>query len=402
MTHRRCPVCGQSAGGQLVTDLRLRTPDGHPLQGGYTVVSCRDCHTGFADVVVPDAYYENYYANLAKYGNQHGSATTAVRPKDPEGVVDNTTKTAKRIRDLLDVEDARILDIGCSTGALLSALHLAGFDDLMGIDPSPDSVSIARTREGVRAAVGSFAEIPTGIGKFDCICLTGVLEHIWDIPQAVQTTASLLKDGGLIYIEVPDAERYIDPFVAPYEDFSTEHINHLSLNSLRILAQRFKMKIVHELAYENYLTSDVLSASIAVAWQPTARDLSGSIANEGLRDALFSYANRSAKDFENLEAELNDRLRGSSEYILWGIGETAFKLLALPPLASRRALAYVDSNPSRRRFTFDDSPIIDPNQIPSGPVPIIASTLIRADSIEHAWRNLGLANPFVRLDQLLN
>jgi hypothetical protein len=85
--------------------------------------------------------------------------------------------------------------------------------------------------------------------------------------------------------------------------------------------------------------------------------------------------------------------------VLWGVGEAAFKLLALPPFASRRASAYVDGNASRRGFRFDGMQVVPPKEIVDGAVPIVACSLIRADSIVAAASELELSNPVVRLDQ---
>ena len=59
-TGRRCPACGGSS-GSLVHRLRLRTPEGHPLQGGYDVVACERCGCGFADAPVAQAFYDRYF-----------------------------------------------------------------------------------------------------------------------------------------------------------------------------------------------------------------------------------------------------------------------------------------------------------------------------------------------------
>jgi len=46
----------------------------------------------------------------------------------------------------------------------------------------------------------------------------------------------LKKDGKqIVYIEVPDAARYIDFLYSPFQDFNTEHINHLSSFLMKIL-----------------------------------------------------------------------------------------------------------------------------------------------------------------------
>ena len=47
-----------------------------------------------------------------------------------------------------------------------------------------------------------------------------------------------MRPGGVVYLDLPDASRYVDPYIAPFEDFSTEHVNHFSPSTLEVLASR--------------------------------------------------------------------------------------------------------------------------------------------------------------------
>lgn len=398
MVHRSCPACGSRASGQHLFNVELRTPDSHPLQGGYPVVSCRNCGTGFADVVVPKSYYVDYYANLAKYGFEHETITTQFI--EPIWVSDNATRAASWIAGLIDIDFARVLDIGCSTGALLSAMYRLGYREALGIDPSSESVNVASSREGVKVEVGSFEAVPSSIGKFDCVCLTGVLEHLWDLDEAMSAIVSLLNAGGIVYVEIPDADRYVDPYVAPFEDFSTEHVNHFSLSSLKVLASRFGLETIFERRTETPLGPDVRAAAVAVAWRVNPDVLPNVEYDTDLVNSLKQYVDQSSRDFREIRNGLDQRLGKSDEYILWGIGETSFKLLALDPLRNRRAAYFVDSNASRRQFTFDGTRVLEPANLISGGLPIVASSLIRATAIVDASRSLGLENPVIRLDDL--
>jgi len=62
--------------------------------------------------------------------------------------------------------------------------------------------------------------------KFDCIILSHVLEHIYDLNNFVINLDKNLNNNGLIYIEVPNAEFY-DKF-DPLQEINIEHINFFS------------------------------------------------------------------------------------------------------------------------------------------------------------------------------
>ena len=93
--------------------------------------------------------------------------------------------------------------------------------------------------------------------------LSHVLEHIIDVQGAVAGLRSLVKPGGLVYIEVPDAARYHDHLVAPFHDFNTEHINHFSVGTLKRLFASRGWKIV---AFGSKAISSSPTAKYPCAW----------------------------------------------------------------------------------------------------------------------------------------
>ena len=52
----------------------------------------------------------------------------------------------------------------------------------------------------------------------------------------------LLNPNGIIYIEVPDANRYSNYYVVPFYYFDCEHINHFDINSLKNLFEDNEFK----------------------------------------------------------------------------------------------------------------------------------------------------------------
>ena len=404
-TVRRCPACRSNGGGSFVADVALRTPDGHPLGNGYQVASCSVCGCGFANVPEQTSYYEQYYASLAKYANEamiDSKLSFKSEPTDsdlePAWISEKTDSSALRISGLVPRLDSRILDSGCSTGSLLAALGRLGYKDLHGVDPSAESVFQANARAGINAEIGTFSSIPVGIGTFDLICATGVFEHLWDVDAALEALLPLLREDGVIYVEVPNARRYLDPYISPYEDFSTEHVNHFSAISLRWLASRFGLKTISEISYEARLTEEVLTGCVAVAWTRSSSLNIPEQRDNDLEAQLIAFAEKSVHDMALVSEGLELALSVSSEYIVWGVGEAALKLLALPALNSREAVAYVDGNPTRWGFRFGGVPVMAPSSISSGSTPIIACSFIRANSIVEAACRLGLINPIVRLD----
>ena len=227
--HRPCAVCAGTEREVLHTqDFYL--PEGHPLATGYDVVVCDECGFVFADTVVEQGAYDLFYAERSKYVDSKTSTGSGLADWD-----------ARRLGDVADAvagqasnKGARILDLGCANGGLLAALKSRGFSNLAGVDPSEACAAAAKRIGGIDAAAASLYSLPD-LGHFDIITLSHVLEHLADLEDATRNFARLLRPGGIVYIEVPDASRYSECLIAPFQDFNTEHINHFSHGSLRRL-----------------------------------------------------------------------------------------------------------------------------------------------------------------------
>lgn len=102
----------------------------------------------------------------------------------------------------------RVLDVGCGGGFLLEALAGREYSGV-GIDLSPESVDIARTRLAeigaayrLDARVGSAYEPPEG--PFDLVCLTDVLEHLEDPRACLRALRAQMAPGALLVISTPN------------------------------------------------------------------------------------------------------------------------------------------------------------------------------------------------------
>jgi len=115
---------------------------------------------------------------------------------------------------------ARVLDIGCGFGFALSALKKLGYDNVMGLELSPDQAAVARgAGHDVVVTEDSVAWMKASPDSFDFIILLDVLEHI-PVGSQIEFCAvvkNALRLGGKVLIEVPNANsilaarwRYID------------------------------------------------------------------------------------------------------------------------------------------------------------------------------------------------
>lgn len=156
------------------------------LEGAFRVVQCRGCGLVYlANPPPPESLYREYYA--------------PIRTQDPV----LTRINARRVALLRRIRPAgRLLDVGCGTGAFLSAAKEAGYD-VMGIDIAERALGICRER-GLTVRSGTLAGETGRAALYDIVTLWHVLEHFLDPYQELRRVNRLLQPGGLCLIEVPN------------------------------------------------------------------------------------------------------------------------------------------------------------------------------------------------------
>jgi SAM-dependent methyltransferase len=98
----------------------------------------------------------------------------------------------------------RLLDVGSGLGFFLRDASLLGFD-VTGIEPDANVVEASRN-SGVQIRHGFFPDCLNPEEKFDVIVFNDVLEHISDVPGALDASASHLVPGGLLVLNCPDRD----------------------------------------------------------------------------------------------------------------------------------------------------------------------------------------------------
>ncbi|MEM7085923.1 MAG: class I SAM-dependent methyltransferase [Bacteroidota bacterium] len=123
-----------------------------------------------------------------------------------------------------------LLDIGAGTGEFLKVAQKGGWN-ISGIEPNEKARAIARNKN-----INLKASIEDVLGeKFDVVTLWHVLEHLPDLEASIRKIESLIVDGGILIIAVPnfnshDAIHYQN-FWAAYD--VPRHLWHFSQNSIR-------------------------------------------------------------------------------------------------------------------------------------------------------------------------
>lgn len=99
-------------------------------------------------------------------------------------------------------DDARVLDLGCGTGAFLGAVG-ARFPalQLTGLDLTPALLVEARRRApSARLVEGDVESPPFKERTFDVVCSLNVLHHLHDRQRHIDLLAGLCRPGGTIFL----------------------------------------------------------------------------------------------------------------------------------------------------------------------------------------------------------
>jgi SAM-dependent methyltransferase len=90
----------------------------------------------------------------------------------------------------------RVLDIGCGEGQVARRIAALGAE-VVGVDPTPSQVSVARARAGGPCYARARGEaLPCGSGAFDAVVLCLALEHIDAFEAAICEAARVIEPGG--------------------------------------------------------------------------------------------------------------------------------------------------------------------------------------------------------------
>jgi SAM-dependent methyltransferase len=188
---------------------------------------------------------------------------------------------------------ARILEVGCGTGANLELL--SRFGSVEAIEPDAEARAFAAARSGLAVRGGT---LPGGVeladGRYDLITLFDVLEHIPDDRGALQELARKTAPGGKLLITVPAM-----PSLWSGHDVAHHHQRRYTARSLRKTLDAGGFRPLHLTHFNSLLFPLIVAAR---AWGKVQ-------GREGGDDAIPSAViNRLLRDLFASERHLVSRL----------------------------------------------------------------------------------------------
>ena len=363
--QRTCPICSESQGRRLVQQ-SFEPLSGVTFVESYYVAVCAHCGFGFADGIPTQDVFDAYYRDLSKYEHQHNGG------KESALEATRFQKTAATIAPFIPSKTARVLEIGCATGKLLSLVRGAGFPNIQGLDPSPGCARAAYDLYKVPVVASSLFTIPQPDKLYDFIILLHVMEHVEDLRKAVACLRRVLTPNGRVFVEVPDGSRLAGRPDAPYQEFSNEHINFFSTVSLSNLFKTngFRVVTTGEAVHDQCENTrcNVAWGVFEVTEAPQMLE-PDRVSEPGLRRYIEESAETDRRVFQAIREGARNR-----ELLVWGTGAHTRRLLATGGFTDIRIAAFIDSNPHYQGRELRGVPVISPASIQGRSAPILIST----------------------------
>jgi len=379
--NRVCPVCKED-NKDLLFCQQFKIISKVSLLTGYDVVVCRNCGFCFADHIPDQAAFDLYYREKSKYEHQDRSG----QPSEFE--TRQFPALAQFIQKHVPDPQARIIEIGCANGGLLNALKQFGYQNVMGVDPSPVCARNAEQLYQIHVLTSTFSEMKMGIGLFDFIILVAVLEHIKDLADALTKSYNLLSPYGKLFIEVPDATQFISSIDAPFQEFSNEHINFFSFISLSNLMGTYGFSKVFSTQTSYEQTDTHTGHAVRIVVQKNKDRKPYILTPDHISMPALNNYIEASQEVENRIHKIANELGDSQKpLIVWGVGTHTQRLLSTSRLINAKIIAFVDSNPIYQGKLLDGIPIINPESLTDMNEPILVSSRIFQNEIVHQIRS---------------
>ena len=381
-TPRACPACAANAGVMLF-DNRMVACAGYDFTA--PILRCGECDCAYAGHALVSQDLHRYYSLLSKYDTVR--TREDISPLDRE----RATLTTEFLAPILS-QLGSVLDVGCSSGALLHALRNGGVSQVHGIDPAADAPMAARALFDV-PVIQAQAETYDDYGSHDLVCLMAVLEHLLEPRAPLNVIGHQLKPGGRVLIEIPDAGAFDRPGddrpLEPYGEFSNEHINFLSIGDVGRLAASAGLQVERwrtlRIAYGAPDLFVLLRKGSTGRQLPPPDEVSAqSRLSSG--EAMLRYIARCRAAMNGVEARLQAACQGP--VLVYGAGNHTARLLAQSAaLRGAKVLAVFDRNPHLQGNTMGGVPILSPERIREfAGFPVIISTFNARHEIHAALR----------------
>lgn len=131
---------------------------------------------------------------------------------------------------------SRVLELGCSTGALVGECLRMGARLSVGVEPCKHTANVG-LRSGLDIRASTLEECRFPANSFDVVHAHHVLEHIADLHATLDEVWRITRPGGIFYLTVPRHDSWFARQSEWTGWFLQQHVWHFTKDTLRALVQ---------------------------------------------------------------------------------------------------------------------------------------------------------------------
>lgn len=217
--HRHCPLC-EATRVHIIISLPYLMWDDLNIDGYADLVTCMDCGMVYHDTVASEDDFQRYYSQNSYYAMAETAGSGGLGKKEKI----RYQKILNTLKPYFSQNNPHIIDVGSGKGGFLSWCKDQGFTHLTAIEQSILCVDTIN-QDPVICAYNDLNRLNSHADQVDVIILSHVLEHIFNPLAFLDEIVKLASESTLFYIEVPNANFYIQE-VDQWRYLYFEHINH--------------------------------------------------------------------------------------------------------------------------------------------------------------------------------
>ena len=362
-----CCVCG-SPGVECLVSLDCGNLKPSSLYRQAQIVCCADCGH-----VYNGGIFEDVEAGLIKYYQEESSVGNLSSPSPGDIPGSSGAYSLLRYGAFYDVvkefskNTDRVLDVGCASGGYLLFLQQKGYTELFGADLCPTYVVEAGKKKGITIKQGVAEAIPYDEAAFDVVVADQVAEHLFDPNKFFVEAKRVLKPGGYLCLNVPDANLYgKHVFFDFYWFLLREHIQHWDEAHLGRMAGKHGFVCEKVARFESPMLSDTILIPKLMMIFRKAENVVAQTPDFALKDSLVKYIEECQKNQTHVET-MRKLCESQIPIYIWGMSREFLYLYENTDLRKCNIVGLLDDTPFKQLRTVNNMPILPIGNIPQAP-----------------------------------